>query len=175
MQILSRLFGTNRNDNTCRFAYNAIVAEGRQPAWYLDGGATDSVDGRFDMISLIMSLVLIRLVREQGMAQASARLVEHFVDDMEAQLREFGVGDVVIGKRVGKLIGAVDGRMQALASALTSGDMDLRSMLERNLAGFREAADGEQAYTMDRIKALHASLDQADSNMILSGEAIGLS
>lgn len=109
--------------------YDAIIARARTPHWYVDGGVADSVDGRFDMIAAILSLVLIRL--EDDAAQTSVALTERFITDMDAQLREGGVGDVGLGKQVGKMVSMLGGRLAAYRDALSGGDLE--SVLARNL------------------------------------------
>ena len=80
--------------------YHAVVAEGRQPHWYLQGGVPDTLDGRFDMIVAILAQALMRL-EALGAAQESVWLTELFIDDMDGQLRQEGIGDVVVGKHIG--------------------------------------------------------------------------
>src|SRR3546814_20179510 len=73
-----------------------------------------SVDGRFDMLALVMTLVLLRLDSEgEPLRQAAVDLTERFIDDMDGQLRQIGIGDFVVGKHVGKMMGALGGRMDA--------------------------------------------------------------
>src|SRR3546814_12384851 len=89
--------------------YGAVVEYARAPRWYVEGGVEDSVDGRFDMLALVMTLVLLRLDSEgEPLRQAAVDLTERFIDDMDGQLRQIGIGDFVVGKprseerRVGK-------------------------------------------------------------------------
>lgn len=111
--------------------YHAVVAEGRQPHWYLQGGVPDTLDGRFDMIVAILAQVLMRL-EALGAAQDSVWLTELFVDDMDGQLRQEGIGDVVVGKHIGRMMSALGGRLAAYRAALT-GEDDLEDALRRNL------------------------------------------
>lgn len=129
--FLQRLFGRADPRDTARPLYAAVIAEGRQPHWYVDGAVPDTLDGRFDMIVAILAQVLIRL-EQQGGAQESVWLTELFVDDMDGQLREEGVGDVVVGKHVGRMVSALGGRIAAYRDAL-DGDAPLDEALVRNL------------------------------------------
>ena len=128
MGLFDRLFGSRQATDAAAL-YAAIVAQARTPHWYVDGGVADSIDGRFDMIAAILSLVLIRL--EDEAAQTSVALTERFIEDMDAQLREDGVGDVGLGKQVGKMISMLGGRLAAYREGLASGDLTL--VLTRNL------------------------------------------
>lgn len=130
MGVFTRLFG-RRRDEALVPLYTAVVLRGRAEHWYLDGGVADTVDGRFDMIAAILSLVLLRLEEEPAGAEPGARLAEHFVDDMDGQLRELGIGDVMVGKHIGRMMGMLGGRLGAYRDGLASGD--LTGALSRNL------------------------------------------
>src|SRR3546814_5635926 len=98
--------------------YGAVVEYARAPRWYVEGGVEDSVDGRFDMLALVMTLVLLRLDSEgEPLRQAAVDLTERFIDDMDGQLRQSGIGDFVVGKHVGKMMGELGGRMDAYGPA----------------------------------------------------------
>lgn len=141
MGLLRKLFG--RNDREAALPlYNAAVARAREPHWYLEGRVPDTVDGRFDMVAAVLSLVLIRLEDDpdQG-AEPSARLAERFVDDMDGQLRQIGIGDITVGKHIGRMMSMLGGRLGAYRDGLAGGDMD--GAITRNL--YRGAAPEPQA------------------------------
>jgi cytochrome b pre-mRNA-processing protein 3 len=86
------------------------------------------------MITVILAVVLMRLERDRVMAPEAALLTELFVEDMDGQLRESGVGDVVVGKKVGKLVSVLGGRLGALREARASRDREqLEAALARNV------------------------------------------
>ena len=175
MSFLNRLFGSPKPDprEAQRPLYQQIVAQARQQHWYIDGGVPDSVNGRFEMVSAILSLVLIRLEGERAQAQAMAFLSEIFIADMDAQLREFGVGDMIVGKRVGKLLGAFGGRLGAYRDALADGAADtiLDEALRRNLYGDVEPNAEQVAHVASAFRALATKLNQADAAALASGTA----
>ena len=111
--------------------YQKIIEQGRNPYWYTKGGVKDTQDGRFDMIIAILSIILLRLENDEEMIENSVFLTELFVDDMDGQMRELGMGDVVVGKHVGKMVGALGGRLDAYRKAYNDGD--LNAALIRNL------------------------------------------
>lgn len=84
--------------------YNRIIVEGRRTDWYEQGAVPDTLDGRFDMIAAILCAVLIRLDQAEEAKQEIAWLTELFVTDMEGQLRQIGIGDLIVGKRVGEMM-----------------------------------------------------------------------
>jgi cytochrome b pre-mRNA-processing protein 3 len=120
MSLLKRLFGSSEPDPKFKLVplYNQIVAHARQPHWYEKGQVPDSLDGRFDMVAAVLTLVLLRLEASHVHAQDMAYLTEVFVDDMDGQLRESGVGDVIVGKYMGKMMSALGGRLVAFRAGL---------------------------------------------------------
>ena len=95
------LFGRFRakRDETAAL-YAAVVARARQPHWFLDGAVADTVDGRFDMIAAVLAMVMLRLESNPAGVPAATHLSEAFVDDMDPQLREIGIGDRVMPRWV---------------------------------------------------------------------------
>jgi cytochrome b pre-mRNA-processing protein 3 len=92
--------------------YAAVVAEARRPEWYRDGGVADTMDGRFAVLATLLALTDLRLGRGGETASALApRLTEMFVADMDAQLRETGLGDPALGKQVRLMVGALASRI----------------------------------------------------------------
>jgi cytochrome b pre-mRNA-processing protein 3 len=78
----------------------------------------DTLNGRFDMLSAVMALVLLRLERAGEAARGPAVLLtEIFVEDMDGSLRQIGIGEYVVGKHVGRLMGALGGRLAAFRAA----------------------------------------------------------
>ena len=117
--------------------YAAIVAQSRQPVLYADWGVPDTLTGRFDMVSLHMALVLRRLQAEgEACRDFSQGLFDLFFKDMDRSLREMGVGDVSVPKRIEKMgtlfYGLVDGLGRALedtANARALEEFVLRDVL----------------------------------------------
>lgn len=170
MGLWQRLAG-RKAENPAAALYAAIVRVGREPDWYVAGAVPDTVDGRFDMIASVLAIVMLRLEAEptQAAATASARLTECFVEDMDGQLRQFGVGDVIVGKRVGKIMGLVGGRLAAYRDGL-SGAADFNEALVRNLyRGIHPGADALR-HSADRLRALHAQLAGIELDALLAGK-----
>jgi cytochrome b pre-mRNA-processing protein 3 len=133
VNFFSKLFGGQDDRAPLRPLYAAIVARARQPDWYTQAGVPDTIDGRFDMVSAILSLVLVRMeALGEAALTPSARLTELFVSDMDGQLREIGIGDIVVGKHIGKMMGALGGRLGAYRDALSGGEA-LEAVILRNL------------------------------------------
>ncbi len=114
--------------------YNRVVDVARRPDWYLAGAAPDTMDGRFDMVALILSLVMIRLEDDDSEAarQMSADLADRFIGDMDGSLRQDGIGDQVVGKHIGRMMAALGGRLGAYRDARAD-DAAMATALRRNL------------------------------------------
>jgi cytochrome b pre-mRNA-processing protein 3 len=99
--------------------FRALVSEARQPHWYLLGKVPDTIDGRFAVLATVIALATVRL--EQGGDQARAAavaLTERFIDAMDGEHREMGIGDPSIGKTVRKLVGSLGRRVELWREAL---------------------------------------------------------
>ena len=168
--MLSRLFGERKERARLDPLYRAIVARGRDPSWYREGRVPDTVDGRFDMIASILALVLIRLEREDDATRRdSVLLTESFIDDMDSSLRQIGIGDFVVGKHVGRLMGALGGRLDAFRSALAGGGA-LADAVRRNV--FRDAPPSPEAVEIvaSRLERFDRVLVALPLEQLLGGE-----
>lgn len=169
MSIFRRFFKGHESRDPLRPLYAAIVARGRQPAWYRDGAVPDTLDGRFDMIAAVLALVLIRLEAAGDSFRAPSTLVtELFVDDMDGQLRQAGIGDIVVGKHIGRMMAALGGRITAYRDALNEGG-DFAAALVRNLYRGEAPAAAALAFTTDRLRAFHAALAATPADTIVEG------
>lgn len=166
MGLIDRLFG--RRQDVAAPLYAAVVARARAPHWYEDGGVADTIDGRFDMIAAVLSLVMLRLESDPAAAAASVALAETFVSDMDPQLREIGIGDVTVGKHIGKMMSMLGGRLGAYRAGLASGSID--SALIRNLYRDEPTTPEALAHVRDALLAFRDSLDATSLDAILAGE-----
>ena len=140
--------------------YAAVVAKAREPHWYLEGAAPDTLDGRFDIVAAVLAMVMLRIEAEPpgdvAAATLSKDLTERFVDDMDAQVRQIGFGDIVVGKHVGRMMGMLGGRLGTYRDGIAA--RDLRDGLIRNLWRGTPPSDQAARYVSDQLQALHASL-----------------
>src|SRR5712672_2112083 len=87
----------NPSRGTIEAIYGMIVTQAREPLFYRDLGVPDTVNGRFDLLVLHLWMVLRRLTSiEGGGAGVSQALFDHFCADLDANLREMGVGDLAV-------------------------------------------------------------------------------
>lgn len=169
MGLFARLFGSNVDDHAeVRALWHAAVARARDPRWYAELGVADSLPGRFDAITIVLGLVLLRMEQEESLRTRTARLTELFVTDMDGQLRESGVGDVVMGKRMGKLMSVVGGRLAAWRDGLAAEDAAvLADAVERNVT-LLDGADPAAVAT--EMRRLAAGLAAIPAERLLAGE-----
>ena len=169
MSLMSRLFSRRSTDaDEMRPLWHAVVAEARAKDWYAQAGVADTVPGRFDAVTLVLALVLLRIERSPSLAETGVRLTELFVDDMDGQLRQSGVGDLVVGKHMGKLMGTLGGRLGTLRAALAADDdAALAEFVTRNVTLLDGAGPHEAA---GRVRVLAAHLDRLSDESLLAGE-----
>lgn len=128
------LLGRDTAGDVALGLYSSAVVQARRPDLYIDYAVPDSLDGRFDMISLHVFLLLRRLGAEGTAAQPlSQALADLMFDDMDQSLREMGVGDMGVGKRVRRMAEAFYGRVAAYDAALSDEPAALESALVRNV------------------------------------------
>lgn len=166
--LFRRLFARNDPKTAMQRLYDAVVAAGRQPHWYVEGRVPDTVDGRFDMIVAVMAQVLMRL-ETLGAAQESVWLTELFVDDMDGQLRQEGIGDVVVGKHIGRMVSALGGRLSAYKAGL-SGEADLAEALRRNLYRGEVPPADALAHVEAGLRARWTMLDRRSLDALMAGD-----
>jgi cytochrome b pre-mRNA-processing protein 3 len=173
MTFLARIFGGKRERDDYRPLYDAIVNAGRSPEWYVAGQVPDTVDGRFDMISAVLALTLIRLEQDDAQTRRpSVLLTEIFIDDMDGSVRQLGIGDLVVGKHVGRMMGALGGRLAAFRTAL-EGDGDLTAAVRRNIFHDAVPNDDALAFVASRLRELHGRLQSVSSAELLKGNFPG--
>ncbi len=117
--FVGRLFRPRPAKLAGRALFECAAAHARTPALYRDGGAPDTVEGRFECYALHVDLVLHRL-KGQGpeAAEVGQALFDRFLDNLDEGLRDMGVGDLSVGKKMRKLGEAIYGRMKGYDAAL---------------------------------------------------------
>jgi len=157
MISLRKLFRSGPDPREARRPlWQAVVATARAPHWYEAGGVPDTLDGRFDMVCLILALVLHRIDDDSAQALAGVELTELFVADMDGQIRQIGFGDMVVGKQIGRMVGALGGRLGVYRAA--DGSDALREALVRNLWRGQAPADPALDHVMAEVAALRGAL-----------------
>jgi cytochrome b pre-mRNA-processing protein 3 len=151
---------------TIEAIYGMIVTQAREPLFYRDLGVPDTVNGRFDLLVLHLWMVLRRLKPIEGGQELSQHqsqaLFDRFCDDMDANLREMGVGDLTVPKRMQAFGEAFYGRVAAYDLALTAGSEPLAQSLCKNILNGKQIDNARRLarYAEAAIAAL-AAIDEA--------------
>ena len=157
--------------------YQMALSTSRTPSFYLEYGAEDTIDGRFDVLCLCVSLVMYRLrkiVRQQGDASQSAqdtsqKLYDIMFADMDLTLREMGVGDLGVAKRVKVMSEAFAGRLAAYSSAFDELDAStLAKAFSRNIGRRKQVGDAELKLA-SLILGIITKLENCEDDLFLSG------
>ena len=142
--MLQNLFRPRTSARLGEPLYDLAVRQARQPGFYTALGVADRIDARFELYTLHVLLLVLRLrdEGEQG-AEVAQGLFDVYVSALDHALRELGVGDISVGKKMRKLGEALYGRMTAYEGPLREGDREaLATALGRNVFERDDAAAG---------------------------------
>jgi len=162
--IFEKLFRRRPSRVAGETLYEAAVAQARRPSFYASLGAPDTVEGRFELYTLHVVLLLHRLKGQGAIAAETAQaLFDAYVQALDDALREMGVGDLSVGKKMRKLGEAFYGRAKAYQAALEAGDhVTLAALIGRTVYMDNAAAADRLADYVQRASALLATLDLDD-------------
>ena len=177
--LLARLLGQRPHDpdtapplrkgpEGVRPLWHRLVAIAREKPWYAQMGIADTLPGRFDAVTLVLCVALLRMEGNPALNLPSVHLTELFVTDMDGQLRESGVGDLVVGKHIGKLMSVLGGRLGAYRAALAaSDDSELVAAITRNVTLTSRA---DPALIASAVRDLATALASLTPEALLVGE-----
>ncbi|HEX4764677.1 MAG TPA: ubiquinol-cytochrome C chaperone family protein [Lichenihabitans sp.] len=158
MLTLSGRKQAHANRRTIEALHDGIMAAARRPAFYLDYGVADTFEGRFEILALLAGLALRRL---NAMAapgpEVAQRLVDALFRRLDPALREMGVGDFAVPKRMKRLAGDFLGRNAAYDAALRQDGSGLAAALSRNVLGAEAGGERLARYTMAAARAIEAT------------------
>lgn len=170
------LTGRSQSGAKARDLYGAVVAQARDPGFYLAFGAPDTPEGRFELVALHLSLLVERLgapdLADEELRRAT---VEAFVADMDDNMREWGIGDPSVRRRVRRAAAGLQDRVLAYRAALAEpGDAALCAILGRTVyAGLTEAdRAGHPAALARQVRAEVASLAAQAPQALRAGRVI---
>lgn len=170
--ILARLFRPRAAQEAGRALYAGAVAEARQPRLYADLGVPDTPEGRFELYTLHV-LLLIERLREQGPAAAetSQVLFDTYISALDHGLRELGVGDTSVGKKMRRLGEAFYGRGKSYDGAMAAlpDQGPLIAFLQRT--AFAGAQSSQPQALADELLAKRAALAALPLERLLAGDA----
>ncbi len=141
--FFEKLFKKSDHAENIQQIFDAIVKQARNKIFYAELGIPDTLEGRFEMITLHMFLIVeylknLELQHESAktkiLSQVSQELMEHFFSELDGTLREMGVGDITVPKKMRKLADSFYGRLYAYSEAISKKDADMMlDALDRNI------------------------------------------
>lgn len=150
--------------------YGAIVARARLPVFYQAFGVPDTLEGRFVVLSLHLFAVLHRLKDSGPQAAATAQaLADHFTADMETVLRELGIGDLSIPKKVRKLTASGAGLLKSYEMGLAKGEGAFEAAIASALPGEEAAAKAAAARLTPYVREMVQDLESEPLQDLCAG------
>jgi cytochrome b pre-mRNA-processing protein 3 len=149
--------------------YHACVNQARRPEFYQSFGVPDTLDGRFDLLLLHAFLIMRRLGSEP---EAKQTLFDLMFADMDRSLREMGVGDMSVGKKMRPMISAFYGRAKAYDASIAANDDALAETLQRNLYGNAAVKPEKTQALAAYVRRAAEALDKQPTAAILAGKVI---
>ncbi len=166
--FLNKLF-SRADRRPARALYAAIVARARRPERFLEWGVPDTGSGRFEVLALHLFLVMHRLRAEDGLSAFARTFSEEAVLDMDRNLREMGVGDLSVGRKVKSLAEALYGRFGAYAEGVEGDDAALGDALRRNFFAEAEGTSDAVSAVLQFIRREAAILAETEASVLLEG------
>ena len=168
--MFTGLLGKSNVKRTAERLHGSAVGQSRAPALYTNLGAPDSVEGRFEQLTLHLILLIERLKGEPGEPAAVRQtLFDTYVNYLDGAIREMGVGDLAVGKRMRKLGEAFYGRARSYDEAFAAlpDTAPLEAVVQRTLLPPQSAVGpgGLAAYAL----ACREALARQDVATLLKG------
>ncbi|KQT51025.1 hypothetical protein ASG43_05655 [Aureimonas sp. Leaf454] len=158
-----------RNREIVDDLYAGIVETSRRPMLFVEAGLPDTVMGRFESLSISVFLVLARCGEDPELKPLAQDLVDRFMLDVEDSIRELGIGDVSVPKRMRKLAGMFYERVGAYDAPLAVGDREALALGLQRFALADAPAGTDAAPLAADLIARHAAYRRLPSAAILRG------
>jgi cytochrome b pre-mRNA-processing protein 3 len=149
--------------------FDAVTSKAREPHWYVEGEVPDTLDGRFRMLATIAALVAVRLESEGDSGEAlSVAFTERFIEVMESEHRELGLGDPTLGKTVRKRVGSLARRAESWRSA-AGGQSDWNDAARKSVYK-GDVAELPLMHTAEALRSFWSSLLASDLPGLAKGQ-----
>jgi cytochrome b pre-mRNA-processing protein 3 len=168
-RLAGRLFGVRPEAVQAGRLYVSAVRQAREPVFYSRLDVPDTPVGRFELIALHGFLVMKRLKTEPAAVRLLQAFANAMVDDLDRNLREMGVGDLSVGRKVKQLVQGFYGRMAAYEEGMEAGDTVLSAALQRNLYAGEKAEAWQLAVLTQYLRQQGAALDAQPLEAFLGG------
>jgi cytochrome b pre-mRNA-processing protein 3 len=149
--------------------FHSAVAEARRPHWFVEGGVPDTVEGRFAMLATVIALIMVRLERSGPEAEAATvALTERFIEVIDAEVREMGVGDPALGRQVRALLGALATRVERWRAAIGE-ELEWTSAVLRSVYRDKSPDAEALAHTESALRSLWLRLERSSEANLVEG------
>lgn len=169
--LFGRFFERRRRERAAADLYMNVVTQARHPDFYTGFGVPDTLEARYDMIVLHAWLLMRRLsaAADEAAKPLSQATFDLMFADMDRNLREMGVTDLRVGKRVQRMTEAFYGRAVAYDKALGEGEEPLQAALARNLYQAETVSSAHLTAMAAYVKAQIAHMDAQNERALLGG------
>lgn len=167
--MFKALFKKDAAMEAAQALYAAAVEQARTPVLYADFAVPDTVEGRFEQVALHVWLVMRRLKGDPAARKVSQALMDVMFQNMDDSLRELGVGDLVVAKKIRKLAENFYGRIGVYEQGLKDAAAPdaLANALARNVYADEEAPHAPAL--ADYVRRADASLAEQPAARIAGG------
>jgi len=149
--------------------FDSVVAEARLPHWYVEGEVADTIDGRFAMLATVCAMTIVALERGGPDGDsASAALTERFIEAMDSEHRELGLNDPGLGRRVRKLVGSLERRVDEWRTAI-SGDEDWEETVVSSVYRSDAPRDPALQHSASALRDLWKRLERVGKADLVNG------
>lgn len=152
--------------------YQAALAQSRDPRFYTELGVSDTIDGRFDLLSLHVFLIMQRLryMGNNGRVLSQA-LFDYMFTNMDLTLRQIGIGDMGVPKHIKRMMRAFNGRVHSYHAAINDNNMETLALaVTRNVYRLEETEKSSAAQRMAEYVTQEVSwLMQQDYESMAAG------
>jgi cytochrome b pre-mRNA-processing protein 3 len=148
-----KFFNKRQDSSEIKIFYDNVVSLARNEDLYIKGGVPDTIDGRFELIILHCHLFIKKLISLGNEEKLfSQNLINYMITDFDRSLREIGVGDLSVGKKIKFMVSAYYGRANAYDRAIKDHNKTLGDVLKKNLYGTIKPKTDEIIYMKKYIK-----------------------
>jgi cytochrome b pre-mRNA-processing protein 3 len=156
------------NNNKVEIYYNNIVSLARNKNLYLKGGVPDTLDGRFELIILHCHFFIKRLLKIESDEKLFAQnIIDYMFKDFDRSLREIGVGDLSVGKKIKFMVASFYGRVNVYEEAFNRNKKIIHKALKNNLYGTIAIDDNKIIYMQKYIENLILFLNTCKDEEVL--------
>ena len=162
-----KLLKKRQDSSEVKIFYDNVVSLARNEDLYIKGGVPDTIDGRFELIILHCHLFINKLISSSNEDKLfSQKLINYMVTDLDRSLREIGVGDLSVGKKIKFMVSAYYGRANAYDRAIKNNNKTLDAVLKKNLYGTVNPKTNEITYIKKYIKNFLNLLNSTKNNKV---------